>query len=413
MKGSKVSKGWISLVIFVVLAAVFSVSCGGKSPSTEISLGALVASSGELEVMGKDTAATLDITVQEINDYLAATGSKRKVRVYIEDTGSNPDTALKKLQALADKKIRLLIGPMSSAEVAAVKNFADSHGLLVLSTYSTATSLEIAGDNIFRLVFCDSAQAGLIAKVFQSDGFKAVVPLYRGDTWGIDMTQAVKAEFTRLGGVLLDGSRYSPDTTDFSSALQSVASRVVQAQAAYGKTAILLLSFEEVVPLFMQAGRIPALGSVKWYGSDGTAATPKLTGSRESAAFAVKTGFLSPTLGIPADAAPTGAKVKKVTGHEPQSTALVAHDALWIAFYASLLGEQTDGSSESLKRVLAQTAGAYTGILGRSSFNSAGDRSYGSFDFWEVRENQGAFEWQVALTYELDSGSGEWKKNSK
>ena len=71
---------------------------------------------------------------------------------FIEDTKRNPDVALEKLKSLADKGIRIVIGPQTSAELNKVKYYANNNGILLISYSSTATSLAIAKDNIFRSV---------------------------------------------------------------------------------------------------------------------------------------------------------------------------------------------------------------------------------------------------------------------
>ena len=85
--------------------------------------------------------------------------------------------------------IRIVLGPDSSAEVEAVKAYADENGILLISPSSTAISLAIPGDNVFRFVPDDTQQAETIATLMWEDGIRAVIPIWRGDTWGDDLAR--------------------------------------------------------------------------------------------------------------------------------------------------------------------------------------------------------------------------------
>jgi branched-chain amino acid transport system substrate-binding protein len=62
---------------------------------------------------------------------LAKSGSSSRVGLIIEDTKTDPDVALEKLMDLASKGIRIVIGPSTSAAVAAVKEYADKNDMLI------------------------------------------------------------------------------------------------------------------------------------------------------------------------------------------------------------------------------------------------------------------------------------------
>lgn len=94
-----------------------------------------------------------------MNDYLAEIGSDKSVSIVTEDTKTDPATALEKLRGMAEKGIQVVIAPQTSAEVEAVKAYADENGILLLSQSSTGPSLAIPGDNVFR--FCPDFRKGI------------------------------------------------------------------------------------------------------------------------------------------------------------------------------------------------------------------------------------------------------------
>ena len=68
-------------------------------------------------------------------------------------------------------------------------------------------------------------------------------------------------------------------------------------QHGAGKVGVYLVSFDEVVPILIQAHNHPVLDSVKWYVSDGSALNEAITKNIEAARFAVETNFLKPLAG--------------------------------------------------------------------------------------------------------------------
>jgi branched-chain amino acid transport system substrate-binding protein len=90
-----------------------------------------------------------------------------------------------------------------------------------------------------------------MAALMWKDGIKAVVPIWRGDIWGDGLSKATKTRFESLGGTVLEGIRYDPDT-DFSAEEDILSSKVSQAVDRFGRerVAVHFIGFNEVVNLF-------------------------------------------------------------------------------------------------------------------------------------------------------------------
>jgi branched-chain amino acid transport system substrate-binding protein len=88
---------------------------------------------------------------------------------------------LEALKELAQKGVTVVIGPQSSAELALLKPYADAHDILLISQGSTASSLVIAGDNVFRLCPDDTLEAQAIVALMWHDGIGTLTPCWRGD----------------------------------------------------------------------------------------------------------------------------------------------------------------------------------------------------------------------------------------
>lgn len=377
---------------------------------TEIVIGALLPLTGTLSSSGESAQAALELADKDVNEYLSAIDSEMRVKLVVEDTETDPAVALEKLQSLAGNDVKMVIGPDPSREVKAVKQYADENGIILISHASTAPSMAIPGDNVFRFCPDDTYQAEAMARLMWEDGIRAVIPMWRDDVWGNDLSEATKESFEELGGTVLDGVRYSSTTENFSAELESLNSKVSQAIAQYddaNSVGVYLISFEEVVPIFIQAGEQNAIYStVKWYGSDGTALDNELVVNPAAAEFAARTGFPNPLYGEEEETDKYGlvqARIQAKIGRPPEAYAVAAYDAFWVATHAYLATGGTKDTA-ALKKALQETAESYFGATGWTSLNEAGDRKFGDYDFWAITEDNGVFQWVLVARYQVDPG---------
>src|SRR6266487_1077498 len=124
------------------------------------------------------------------------------------------------------------VAALESAEVAMIKPYADAHDILVISQGSTASSLAIADDNIFRFCPNDTREAEAIVALMWHDGIRSIVPLWRNDAGNNGLHDSVQAAFQALGGTVASGFRYEPSTTDFSAATSSIAADIASLGAS-------------------------------------------------------------------------------------------------------------------------------------------------------------------------------------
>jgi ABC-type branched-subunit amino acid transport system substrate-binding protein len=387
-----------------------------------VTLGALLPLTGVSSSLGESEAAALKIATRDINEYLYKSHSSFKIRLIIEDTQTNPLVSLEKTKNLAAKSIKIIIGPATSAELKATQEYANTNGILLISPSSTAPSLSIAGNNVFRFVSDDTHQAQAISKLMWDDGIRVVIPFWRTDVYGNDLVKAMKHSLQELGGRVDNGVGYIPTTGDFAASLnrinfiiwdqnlKSLDSKVNQAISQYGidKVGVYLVAFDEVVPIFIQAQNHALLSKVKWYGSDGSALNNKIVRNAEAAAFALKTSFPTPIYGVKNDNdkrfKDIEAQIHEQIERTPRSYASVAYDILWIA---ALTENNTKATHDTnyLKNTLVKIADSYDGITGNTSLNQNGDRKYAHYDFWAVRNsgsNHNSFTWKRIGKYISD-----------
>ena len=141
---------------------------------------------------------------------------------------------------------------------------------------------------------------------------------------------------------MADGVRYSPTATDFATAVDAVGQQARWAIYQYGPAAVgtYLAAFDEVVPLVRQAARDPVLASLRRYGSDGVALSEGLANDAPAAQFAARTDYPNPIFGLPEETRatwePNVERVSAAVGRIPESFAISAYDALWLATLAHL-----------------------------------------------------------------------------
>ena len=141
-------------LIYVLFASVVLLS-GIQKHSDElvnIKLGGLLSLTGNWSSLGLTSQEAMNIAVHEINTRMEETGSRYRFSSSIYETKMDPSQAQEAIRKAFGNNIRYIIGPQSSAEVQAISSFANTNGILVVSQGSTAGSLAIPGDAIFR--FC-------------------------------------------------------------------------------------------------------------------------------------------------------------------------------------------------------------------------------------------------------------------
>ncbi len=381
---------------------------GPDSSSKDIKIGGLFSLTGNWATLGVTSKAAMEIGIEDVNQYLAAGSSGYHFTASIQDTKLDPAVALTSVTAMKSDGIEVVIGPQSSAEVAAIKSYVNDNGMIVISQSSTAGSLAIANDNVFRLTPSDTLEAVALVGVMKADGQATIIPFWRNDAGNVGLQVATRALFGSSS--VKAGVQYEPTTTDFTASLATLKTQVSAAIAERGGTngvAIAHAGFDEVVEIFKLAAADPVLSSVRWYGTDGTALNEPLRTNAVAAAFAKKVNFWTPTPGVDDGAKarwePVATRIATRAGAQPDAFALAVYDAVWLAAQAYLAAGGT-GHTTALKSALVTAADGFYGASGWTKLNAAGDRKYGDFDFFALNQSGSAFSWALAAQYNTQTG---------
>ncbi|MFY8077703.1 MAG: ABC transporter substrate-binding protein [Flavobacteriales bacterium] len=365
----------------------------------EIKVAALLSQTGGWSNLGITSKAALEIAVDEINHDFECRDIPFRFELTVFETQLDPLIAAQTVENISSSGYKFIIGPQSSAELALVKPIADSLGILVVSQGSTASSLAIANDMIFRFVPGDQIEGAALANSIKNAGKQALVTLARNDAGNLGLQGSVGNNFTNLGGNVISVGNYETTTTDFTTVLADVKSQIIGFNSTYtnDQIAVYLASFDEAVTLFNQASSDPVLSGVNWYGGDGFVKNSALLQDPAAAQFAIATNFFCPDFGLPLSTeylwSSIIATIDGMTGIQSDAYTLAAYDALYVI---SKLVENEDGvpsNATSLQAAFLNASNGFSGATGVISLNENGDRSSGSFNYWGLENLNGTYQW--------------------
>lgn len=408
----------LALIITFAITFLFNISCH-KESFNKVIIGGLFAITGNGETLGKASRAALKIAIEDINEFYKGNEKNVKFASSVKDTeGGEPNLALELLKKFLDSGIKLVIGPMSSAEVSVIKYFADSNDIIIVSQSSTAGSLSIAGDNIFRFAPDDFLEGRAITALLVNDGIDSIIPVFRDDAGNEGVYLATADLFRKAMGFVGESVIYDPDidTVDFRVIVEQL-SALVSEQIEEDEdlntenVAVFLAGFDEVVQIFELAKDDSTLSSVKWYGTDGIVLSQALlTNEGGSSEFAEKVTYPSPTLGLDDRMkriwGPIAEEITERTGIIPDAFALSVYDIAW-TLAGAYLNTEDPKDLETFKDEFILAALELNGITGSTELNEAGDRKSANFDFWGVREVNGIFIWKKVVFFDAANDPGD------
>ncbi len=358
----------------------------------EVKIGLLLPLTGDYANQNVENWEASKFAVDEFNKYLVERGEPWYLKMTTEDTQTSPVQALEKLTSLKAKGINVVIGPAASASVSHIKGYADSNNMMLVSCCSTAPSLAIPDDSVYRIIPDDTNQGAALAKLFVNEGIETIIVVWRADTWGDGLAMQTSSLFEELGGKAVDGIRYSPDIPEFSSSASLLAEIVQTNVEQYGadKVGIMYIGFSEAFQFMQSASGYDILGEVRWFGSDVTTNDQSIVDDPIASKFANGVRLTS----VQAAAASTDNLIydkvetymREKLGKTPNTYVYSSYDAVWLVG-KSMLETDSDDINE-IKKVISQVAGKYRGAMGVIKLNDAGDLAQADYGIWGIRDGQ-------------------------
>ena len=388
--------------IFVIILLVF-VGCKREPeadvPATRIKIAALYSETGSLAYLGLSSEAALAIAVEEVNRDFENRDIPFQFDLKMYDTQINPALAYQAMQSIAASGCKLVIGPQTSAEITAIKPLADSLGILVVSPSSTASSLSLPNDMIFRYAPGDQIVGQAMANTMINQGKQALIAISRNDVGSLGLQAGITDHFASLGGQVFTEGVFDGADTDFSAVLANVKNRILSLNATFSndQIGVLSTSFDESILLFNQASTDPILASVNWFGGVGFFKNQNLLTDAAASQFTVDTHFFSPGFSLPLGAdveyATLLANVFARSGYQADALTLASYDIFHVMAKMVEMNDGLPKGAVNLQQRFATASNGHEGVTGTILLNENGDRASGIFDYYGVEPINGSYQW--------------------
>jgi branched-chain amino acid transport system substrate-binding protein len=396
--GKLVGIAIVAIIIIIGVAYVIGGSDEGNESSEapiqdsselvgEVNIGLILPLSGDLATHGEENWEGSKLGVVDFNKHLEEIDAGWTLKMTSEDSATSPVIALEKLSALNAKGIGIVVGPETSSNIRNIKGYSDSNNMLLVSCCSSAPALAIPNDSVYRLVPDDSNQGTALSKLIQHEGIEVLVPVWRGDTWGDGLSDATTSSFVERGGITDEGIRYNPESPEFSASTSLLAEKIRGYVDEYGedKVAVVFLGFAEILQFTQSASQHEVLDDVRWFGPGANTKEHKLIEDPIGLEFSTNIQFT--TVQVAASKNPTYERVQahltETLGRTPNTFVHSSYDAVWIIGLAMLETQSSDVSA--IKAAIPGIAENYSGAIGSTKLNEAGDLAQADYEVWGIR----------------------------
>ena len=229
------------IVVFVMLvAALLLASCGPAAATTPdackaapgcaviakgqtVKVGYAGPMSGDYSQFGIDMSNAMKLAVTKFGDV-----NGWKVELAVQDDGASAEGGASVANKLvSDQTFVAMAGHAFSGATAAAMPIYEKAGVPMLSPSATNPDLTTKGSKVFnRNAFTDTDQAkGAANYLFTTLKVKNLAVMHDGTDYGQGLANAVKADFTALGGQVVAAEAITPGESDYSAPLAAVASK--------------------------------------------------------------------------------------------------------------------------------------------------------------------------------------------
>jgi branched-chain amino acid transport system substrate-binding protein len=345
-----------------------------------VKIGNIIASDPGLEW---DTPYTEDILIPDMNEMADVLGYDVTFDLLVDSAQSQAAIHLEKVQSFKAMDVSLVIGGRWSSQASGALSYVTENNILLWSPSSTAPTLRIADDNLFRMCPDDTVQAPAIAEMLWSWGIEAIIPILRADAWADGIMNILVPEYEAKGGFVAESIRYQTESREFSSYLASAESMAQDLVDTYGAehVGVELICFgEDGSPLLTQVEDYPTLWRLMWFGSDGSAMTQLILDNAPSQAahLVVPSTYAAPGKSEVFDnlynryVASTGVSM----GYYSACT----YDIMTTLFESITSAQSTD-PTDLIPLQFQVTYGKW-GASGWTQLNEAGDRKASNYNIW-------------------------------
>lgn len=215
----------------LIMVSILFLTCSASSAVEDGEahrVGVSLSLTGEYSESGRKALAGVRLRIDDHNAALPA-GAKR-IELVVRDDKSEADSAAENVAILAESGVPVIIGPLSTGLMLAMRPELEKHGVVLVSPSATSPRIGRSGDWAFRVLFDDEFQGIALARFLaERAGMKRAAAIINDKfAYADSMFAAFAAEFSRLGGTVTKEEHYSfvaedEATYDFTPILERVA----------------------------------------------------------------------------------------------------------------------------------------------------------------------------------------------
>lgn len=262
--------------ILSLCIGLFLIPIGAASGADPVKVGALLSFSGVYAQIGEEMANAIDLAFEEVGNSVAG----RPIKVIRADTEAKPNVALQKAKQLVGSDgVDFLVGPVSSGEGVALRDFIVESKVPLLAPNALATELTHArcSPYIIPIGFSLEQFAKPFAQWLRAQGTETAYTLAPDYVGPRELVEVFSKSFTAAGGKIV-GSDYTPfqKTNDFAPYLARV-------KAARPDVLYVFYAGGEAINFIKQAAAFRIMDSVKLVGPGWTVSPLVLPAQGEAA----------------------------------------------------------------------------------------------------------------------------------
>ncbi|MDM8516962.1 penicillin-binding protein activator [Desulfobacterales bacterium HSG16] len=164
------------------------------------------------------------------------------IRLVIEDTGSDPETAIRKFHAMARKNVSAIIGPIKTAQAVAIE--AQKQRIPII-TFTQKKDITEIGDYIFRNFMTPKMQVdATVSYAMDVLGIKNFAILYPNEKYGETFMNLFWDKVMSKGGKVVGVESYKPSSTDFAAPIKKLVGRYYSIKTVQRKKKRSIVDFE-------------------------------------------------------------------------------------------------------------------------------------------------------------------------
>jgi branched-chain amino acid transport system substrate-binding protein len=236
---------------------------GATATGDTIPIGVVVSQTGANRPWGVDCADGAKLAVDEFNAAGGVNG--KKVNLITADDASKPEEGKSATEKLVgDDKVLAVVGEVASNITEQMGSVCKEKNIPIVAVGATNVTLnDRIGSEFFRVCYTDALQGPAMAVfAYKKLGLRNVALMTDKKTiYSTGLSDAFRAEFTKLGGKIVDEQFYETGQTNFTGQLTNLQAKSPDGVFASGY-------FAEVGPLVKQAAeaglKVPFFGGDGW-----------------------------------------------------------------------------------------------------------------------------------------------------